>query len=314
MDQISNHVLPPESWKGCCLTIGNFDGVHVGHTALLRHLKTMALPLGSPAVVMTFFPHPVTVLTGHQVPSIQTLEERADSLLARGADAVWVYPFSTTFAALTPREFVKSILLDALAIKGMVIGPDFRFGARRAGNSEMLRQFGDEFGFQVKELHEPILVGVLPASSSRVRTLLNAGDLVGVEQVLGVPYRIKGVVQHGAGLGRKLGFPTANIRPPEGLILPPPGVYAATVRMQDGFMALSAVSLGTRPTFDNGALWLEAHLLDVDKDLYGQTIQVSLHHRVRPELRFDGPDQLIQAMRQDLLTIRSWFESADVQR
>lgn len=309
MDRISNHLLPPESWKGCCLTIGNFDGVHVGHAALLGHLRAMARPFGTPAVAMTFFPHPVTVLTGHQVPSIQTLEDRVDSLLARGADGVWVYPFSATFAALTPREFVECILVEALAIKGMVIGPDFRFGARRAGNSEMLRQFGEEFGFHVTELNEPVLVGDLPASSSRVRTLLNAGDLAGVEQVLGAPYRLTGVVQHGAGLGRRLGFPTANIQPPDGLILPPPGVYAATVRMADDSQALSAVSLGTRPTFDNGALWLEAHLLDVDRDLYGQTIQVSLHHRVRPELRFDGADQLIQAMHQDLVAIRSWFKN-----
>lgn len=299
--------VPPASWRGGCLTIGNFDGVHLGHAALIAQVRQMAVRIGAPVIVMTFHPHPVTLLTGHLIPFIQTQEDRIEGLLARGADGVWLFPFNAEFASLSPREFVDRILVEKLGVGGVVVGPDFRFGARRAGTSEILAQFGQELGFLVEEMSQPVIVDGEIASSSRIRVLLQQGHLERVERLMGIPYQISGIVQHGAGLGRQLGFPTANLIPPEGLILPPAGVYAANISLADGSTREAAVSLGTRPTFDNGPLWVEAHVLDFQGDLYDSKIRIWLRHRIRSELRFDSPQQLIQAMHVDLADVRNWF-------
>lgn len=307
-DRFTDEANPLKSWRGCCLTMGNFDGVHKGHGALLEHLRQMASGLGGQAVALTFHPHPVTVLTGKQVLSIQTLRDRVEGLLAKGADGVWAYPFTREFAEWSPAEFVDRILVQALHVQGVIVGPDFRFGAHRRGTPEALLQIGSERGFQVQILSDPVVVGGETVSSSRIRTLLALGEMEKVESMMGAAYRISGVVQHGAGVGHKLGFPTANILPTPGLVLPPPGVYASEVSTPDGATWRAALFLGSRPTLNHGPLAFEAHLLDFQGDLYGASVDIRLRHLVRYEERFDSAEALVQAIHADLAQIRSWFD------
>ncbi len=291
--------------RGALLTIGNFDGVHLGHRALISLMKSKAEADGVRTVAMTFHPHPVTVLTGREIPALQTLEERVADLREAGIEEVSVYRFSAELAAMTPREFVERVLVEVFGVAGVVVGPDFRFGARRAGDAWTLAELGKEFGFSVDQVSIPLEVMGEVVSSTRLRRLLGAGDMRTYAAVRGGPYGITGTVVHGAGLGKGLGFPTANVVPPSELLLPPAGVYAALANLGDGERRVAAVSLGSRPTFDNGPTWLEAHILDFDGDIYGQTIRVDLHEMVRSELRFDSVEELKSVMRRDVEQIRN---------
>ena len=288
------------------VTIGNFDGVHLGHQELLRRAKIASENLGGDAVAMTFEPHPATYLAPEKAPPRLTSIARKQELFAEaGMSATVVENFDAEFAQLTAEQFEREVLHQTLAAKHVVVGHDFRYGSGREGTVETLRSAGRNFGFSV-EVIEPILVHGMRVSSSEVRRALIAGDLSRAQALLGRPYDVDGRVVRGAGRGREFGLPTANVNP-EGLLLPRPGIYATWVQILgevDRYMA--ATSLGTNPTFvEGGALTLEAHVLDFDRDLYDRRLRVSFVEWLRPEERFDDVDALLAQIHTDVQNTRT---------
>lgn len=265
--------------------IGNLDGVHRGHQAVLRQARALADARGLCTVVLTFDPHPSQVLRGFTPPRLATLERRVELLRRHGADDVVVEPFTLDFAALTPSRFAKELLVDRLGARAVVVGENFRFGAKRAGDLEALRGFGRELGFEVAAAE---VAGDErgPFSSTRVRDAIAGGDLDEATRLLGRRHSISGVVEGGDRRGRTIGFPTANLGGvPE--VLPPRGVYAVFAGDRPGVM-----NLGVRPTVDGANLRVEVHLFDFDGDLYGQSMRVHLVSRIRDEKKFSGLDEL----------------------
>jgi riboflavin kinase/FMN adenylyltransferase len=283
------------------ITIGNFDGVHLGHRALLASTRKAAERLGGDAVAMTFDPHPATLLAPSKVPSRLTSLARKQELLAESKmDVTIVESFDESFAKLSATDFTRSLLHDILQAKHVVVGHDFGYGCNRSGTIDSLRAAGAELGFEV-EVISPIEVGGKLASSSAIRHALVDGDLAGAKALLGRPHDVDGPVVRGAGRGREFGIPTANVDCGD-VLLPRPGIYATQVqilREPDTYMA--ATSLGTNPTFEQGgALTLEANLLDFDRDLYGQVLRVAFLERLRDEERYDDVDALLAQIHKDI--------------
>ena len=285
------------------VTIGNFDGVHRGHRVLLRRTVDTAADRGLRAVAMTFDPHPAAVLRpGSEPPRLQTLDDRIDALRDTGVDLVAVVPFTHELAALSPSDFVAEVLVAGLGVERIVVGTNFRFGHRAAGDVITLVELGEEHGFSVEAvtLHE--LEGV-PLSSSAIRERLSAGELDWPTAALGRPFSVHGEVVTGEGRGRTIGAPTANLAVPEGVLVPANGVYAG--HASDGDRSWPAVTnVGVRPTFDGVARSVEVHLLDAQVDLYGRVVRFSFEHRLRGEQRFDGPEALVAQNRRDIATAR----------
>ncbi len=288
------------------IALGNFDGVHVGHQQLLRECVRASSRLGGDAVVLTFEPHPARVLAPDRAPPLLTSRDRKLELMAAaGISACIVEPFNRELAALSPDDFVKQVLCDIISARHVVVGYDFSYGNKRAGNIGTLQEFGRAHGFQVQVI-EPVSVDGIVVSSTKTREMLRAGDLDGVRLVLGRNYDVDGQVVRGAGRGRAIGVPTANIQI-AGIALPMGGVYAVRVAIlgdakERAERAYNGVAnLGTNPTFtDAGALSLEVHLLDFDGDLYGKTLRVEFVRRLRGEKRFSGADALIAQIRADI--------------
>lgn len=252
---------------------------------MLRQARALADARGLCTVVLTFDPHPSQVLRGFTPPRLATLERRVELLRRHGADDVVVEPFTLDFAALTPSRFAKELLVDRLGARAVVVGENFRFGAKRAGDLEALRGFGRELGFEVAAAE---VAGDErgPFSSTRVRDAIAGGDLDEATRLLGRRHSISGVVEGGDRRGRTIGFPTANLGGvPE--VLPPRGVYAVFAGDRPGVM-----NLGVRPTVDGANLRVEVHLFDFDGDLYGQSMRVHLVSRIRDEKKFSGLDEL----------------------
>lgn len=252
---------------------------------MLRQARALADARGLCTVVLTFDPHPSQVLRGFTPPRLATLERRVELLRRHGADDVVVEPFTLDFAALTPSRFAKELLVDRLGARAVVVGENFRFGAKRAGDLEALRGFGRELGFEVAAAE---VAGDErgPFSSTRVRDAIAGGDLDEATRLLGRRHSISGVVEGGDRRGRTIGFPTANLGGvPE--VLPPRGVYAVFADDRPGVM-----NLGVRPTVDGANLRVEVHLFDFDGDLYGQSMRVHLVSRIRDEKKFSGLDEL----------------------
>jgi riboflavin kinase/FMN adenylyltransferase len=273
------------------VVIGNFDGVHRGHQALLAQGRAIADAGGHRCVVLTFDPHPREVLGGRAGerepprPRLTTLDRRIELLRAHGADGVVVQPFTLEFAALPPEQFARDLLATRLAAKAVVVGRNFRFGAKRAGDLPKLRTLGVELGFSVAVAQ---IAGDAQGnfSSTRARAAISAGDLTEAANVLGRPHSIEGKVEKGDQRGRTIGFPTANLG---GVVemLPPHGVYAIRTPGHAGVM-----NIGVRPTVDGTKLRIEAHLFDFDGDLYGQALRTDLVARIRGEQKFDGLEAL----------------------
>ncbi|MBX3210484.1 MAG: bifunctional riboflavin kinase/FAD synthetase [Labilithrix sp.] len=265
--------------------IGNLDGVHRGHQAVLRQARALADARGLRTVVLTFDPHPSQVLRGFTPPRLATLERRVELLRRHGADDVVVEPFTLDFAALTPPRFVKELLVERLGARAVVVGENFRFGAKRAGDLDALRSFGRDLGFEVAAAE---VAGDErgPFSSTRVRDAIGSGDLDEATRLLGRRHSISGVVEGGDRRGRTIGFPTANLG---GVaeVLPPHGVYAVFAGDRPGVM-----NLGVRPTVDGANLRVEVHLFDFDGDLYGQSMRVHVVSRIRDEKKFAGLGEL----------------------
>jgi riboflavin kinase/FMN adenylyltransferase len=270
-----------------CVVIGNFDGVHRGHQAVLAQARGIADAGGYRCVVLTFDPHPREVLGGSSAarPKLTTLERRVELLRVSGADEVVVEPFTLEFAAWTPEQFARDLLATRLGAKAVVVGQNFRFGAKRAGDLPKLRTLGVELGFSVAVAQ---IAGDAQGnfSSTRARAAISAGDLTEAANVLGRPHSIAGIVEKGDQLGRKIGFPTANLGNVTEM-LPPHGVYAIRAGERPGIM-----NIGVRPTVGGKALRIEAHLFDFDGDLYGQPLRTDLVARIRGEQKFDGLDAL----------------------
>ncbi len=297
----------PAELDATVVTIGNFDGVHLGHQHVVRQARESADARGADLVVVTFDPHPFAVLRPeHAPPTLTTVEDRLTRLEELGVDATLVIPFSREIAAWSPEEFIDRVLVNALHAVAVVVGGNFRFGHRAAGDVALLTEVGRERGFEVEGVS--LDGGPQVWSSTYVRACLATGDVEGAAQALGRPFSIRGVVAVGDRRGRELGYPTANV-PTRGLAaVPADGVYAGWLtRCDTGERLAAAISVGTNPTFDGEREpRVEAYALDRDDlELYGVEVEVSFVARLRGMLRFDSVDDLLVAMRTDVSNARS---------
>jgi riboflavin kinase / FMN adenylyltransferase len=278
--------------------LGNFDGIHVGHQAILTAVKADAAKRGAPSVLYTHDPHPAVVLRhGTPPPKITTLEEKIEIVDSLGLDYMVVEPFTIDFAAQTPEAFVKNVLIGKLGIGHAFVGENFGFGKGRAGKSADLVTFGKDLGFQVT-LVPPVLVGDAPASSTRVRNAVIAGDVALAQELLGRRFALRGTVVHGAARGAGLGFPTANLAPDKDLV-PARGVYAC-VAWLDRKPYAALTNVGVKPTFGTEALTIEAFLLDFHEDAYGHSLNLEFVSRLRDERKFAGIEELKAQIAKDV--------------
>lgn len=290
------------------LTIGNFDGVHLGHRALLSRLTATAADLGLPATVLTFEPHPREFFAPQSAPTrLTTLREKLELIADDGVELAYVCHFNAALSALGAEAFVERVLVGALRVRHLIIGDDFRFGAKRAGDFALLCAAGLRFGFKVEAMDSVTLDGER-ASSSAVRAALGSGDLARAAQLLGRPYAIDGRVVHGDKVGRQLGFATANIRIKHDR---PPllGVFAVEVRCPDGRVLKGVANLGFRPSA-NSVLRpiLEVHLFDFEEDIYGAHLNVRFLHKLRAEMKFPSFDALKAQIACDVEVAKSYFK------
>ena len=297
----------PDDWPRSAVTIGVFDGVHAGHRAIVERTRAAA-PAGTPVVAVTFDPHPSEVVRPGSHPAmLSTLDHRLSLLLGAGVDAVLVLPFTAALSRLRPDEFAEQVLASRLHASVVVVGANFRFGHRASGSVETLRDLGEKFGFQVEAVD---LVGEdsVSWSSSYVRQCVLEGDVAEAQRVLLRPHRIEGVVVHGDHRGRELGYPTANLEPVPYAAIPADGVYAGwLVRDTQGLATTlpAAISIGTNPTFDGVGRRVEAYVIDrTDLDLYGEHVAIDFLERLRPTLRFDGVEPLLEQMAEDVARAR----------
>jgi|SRR5579875_131459 len=300
------HCTPPPS--GSAVTIGAYDGVHLGHRYVIDRLRHAAASRGLASVVVTFDRHPATVVRPESAPPLLTdLEQKLELLAATGVDRTLVVPFDEARANETAEDFVAEVLVGALRARLVVVGQDFHFGHGRKGNVALLEDLGRTQGFAVDGLVLEADAAGEPVSSTRIRHLLAAGDVEGATRLLGRHHQVRGVVVHGDGRGAALlGVPTANVEVPTGIALPGAGIYACWYERPDGSRHPAAVSLGRRPTFyRQGELLLEAHLLDADGDLYGERARVSFVARLRDERRFDSVEALAAQMARDIDAVRA---------
>ncbi len=305
------HDLPPgpASFSRTVVTIGNFDGVHLGHRAILTRVVQRARELEAQAVAVTFDPHPLKVLRPEMdMPLLTTPGQKIDLLAAAGLAAVVVLPFTREFAALPAREFVERYFLERLRVREVVVGHDYCFGRARAGNINLLKEMGKQHGFTVQVVWAVETDGAV-VSSSLIRALLRLGQVAQAARLLGRPYGVVGRVMQGKGRGAKLlGVPTANIRP-ENELLPATGIYAVRVRLGEKILP-GAANIGTCPTFENGEFSLEVHLLDFSGDLYGETLGVDFVARLREERRFLSIEALAAQIHADIAAARQVLAEA----
>ena len=298
---------------GCAVTIGAYDGVHLGHRAVIAAVRAQAASLGLPTTVVTFDRHPAMVVRPESAPLLLTdLDQKLELLEGTGVERVVVIHFDEVRAAEPAREFVDEVLVDQLGTKLVVVGEDFHFGQKRSGNVALLTEVGGDRGFAVAGLE---LVGAdgLPAadgqrvSSTAIRALLTSGALTQANAWLGRPHEVRGVVKSGDHRGRTLGFPTANVAVPGDILLPADGIYAGWYERPDGSVHPTAMSLGRRPTFyqQAHASLLECFLIDFEGDLYDETAQVRFVTRLRGERRFSSVDALVEQMTCDVDEARS---------
>ncbi|AKJ41338.1 bifunctional riboflavin kinase/FAD synthetase [Pragia fontium] len=291
---------------GCVLTIGNFDGVHLGHQALLRQLKREGKRLGLPTMVMIFEPQPLELFAPEQAPARLTrLRDKCRYLAQAGIDYLLCVNFDADFAANSAEDFISQLLVDLLGVKFLMVGDDFRFGAKRQGDFSLLQKAGEKYGFSVAD-SESFCESGKRISSTMIRRALHDDELTLVESLLGRPYSICGRVVHGDALGRTIGFPTANI-PMKRLVTPVKGVYAVEVLGLNDKPLPGVANIGTRPTVSGVRQQLEVHLLDVDMDLYGRHIDVVIRKKIRSEQRFTSLDALKQQIENDVVSARQYF-------
>ena len=278
-------------FKNAVVTIGNFDGVHIGHRALFRQVMEKARSIGGTSVVMTFEPHPIRVLNCNKhFPLITLYEQKLELIGATGIDTLVCVPFTREFAATPAHTFVKEILCELIGMKSAVVGQDYSFGKKREGNISLLREMGTIYGFEVI-VSGWVEVGDRRISSTKIRNLVLEGNVEEAKELLGRHYQVRGTVMRGRDRGgRLLGFPTANLKLFDELS-PKGGVYVVTVECH-GNTHKGVANIGYSPTFDNGEFSIEAHIFDFDQDIYDQPIRVNFIQRLRGEKKFPGPEAL----------------------
>ena len=295
-----------ERHRGCVATIGNFDGVHLGHQAVLGQLAEKADALGLPATVITFEPLPHEYFLADRAPARLTrFREKVHALRRFSVDRLMCLRFDAALASMPAETFIERVLVAGLGVKHLVVGDDFRFGQGRAGDFAMLKAAGREHGFQVVNMHT-FRIGDGRVSSTRIREALEAGDMATAEQLLGRPFRLCGRVAHGDKRGRSIGFPTANLKL-ERQISPVNGVFAVEMFGLEDEPVQGVANVGRRPTVGGVENRLEVHLFDFDRDIYGRHVQVDLLHKVRDEQRFESLDDLIGQIGRDVVAAREWF-------
>lgn len=293
----------PVAYRSGAVAIGNFDGVHRGHARIVERLLARAGEVGGPAVVFTFDPHPVRLLRPAEAPPPLTWTDRKAALLAElGIDAMIAYPTDEALLALSPRHFFDQVVRHRLDARAMVEGANFFFGHHRRGTIDTLRAFTDEAGI-VLEVVDPVTLDGAAVSSSRVRGLLASGQVDEAARLLTRPYRVRGLVRHGAARGAKLGFPTANIDAIDTLV-PAAGVYAGIAWYGVGH-GPAAIHIGPNPTFGEHAQKMEVHLLDFQGELYGQPLEVDFLQRLRDVHAFANVDELKRQLRRDIDNTRT---------
>ncbi len=314
----------PTDWGRCVLTVGVFDGVHRGHAELIAQAVKSARSRGVPTVLMTFDPHPMEVVfPGSHPAQLTTLTRRAELVEELGVDVFLVMPFTPDFMKLTPDRYVHELLVERLHVVEVVVGENFTFGKKAAGNVNFLRRAGERFGFAVEAMSlvseslvaERDRTETVTFSSTYIRSCVDAGDVVAAADALGRPHRVEGVVVRGDGRGKILGFPTANVAPPMYSAIPADGVYAAwfTVLGRGPVMGTvipgeryqAGVSVGTNPTFSGRTRTVEAFVLDTSADLYGQHVAVDFVARIRSQEKFDRVDDLVKAIQRDTVRVRA---------
>jgi len=292
----------PENLPDPVATIGNFDGVHRGHCEIFRRVRQAARDRNGVSVAITFFPHPLKVLAPAKSFKLITTYSQKEALIeSSGIDYLVSIPFSREFAGISAGEFVREILVDRIGMKKIIIGYDYAFGRKRQGDVHLLRKMGMQFGFEV-EMLEQIGDGETPFSSSMIRSLIENGDVKGAVPLLGRFFSIGGPVVSGLQRGKVLGFATANVVPEEEL-LPKPGVYAVKVEYS-GTIYGGACNIGFNPTFKNGELTVEAHILDFEEDIYGRELRIHFIERIRDERKFSDVGDLKKAIEKDVAACR----------
>lgn len=296
--------------RGCSVSIGNFDGVHLGHQAVIEQLVERARERGLPACVITFEPHPREFLEPSEAPArLSRLRDKAAQLAPLGVDRLLILRFDARLMAESAKAFIDELLCARLGVADIVVGDDFRFGSRRKGDFARLERAGREHGFSAERARTYCVDGER-VSSTRVRERLTVGDLEGAARLLGSPYTMRGRVIHGEKLGRNLGYPTANISL-DGHRLPLSGVFAVIAWDDRGRRLPGVASIGWRPTVGGTRPLLEVHVFDFTGDLYGAHLSVELLERLRPEERFDSLDDLVERMHEDARNARAILEQRD---
>jgi riboflavin kinase / FMN adenylyltransferase len=318
-------VIDPTDWNassgltdghvGSVVTIGAYDGVHLGHQAVIGAVRRLAEAAGLRSAVVTFDRHPASVVRPDSAPKLlTTLDQKLELLAATGVDVTVVVPFTVERATEAAESFVQSIIVECLSARTVVVGQDFHFGKDRRGNVELLRAIGHEEGFDVVGLDLISLPGLEgKVSSTAIRRLVQSGDMASAAELLGRGYEVRGTVIGGDQRGRTIGFPTANVSLPADTCLPADGIYAARYARPDGVWLPAAVNLGRRPTFydDQPYSLLEAFLIDFSGDLYGEPARVEFVQRLRPEAKFDSIDALIEQMHTDVADARRVLAGID---
>ncbi|WP_264520209.1 bifunctional riboflavin kinase/FAD synthetase [Flavobacterium sp. N1994] len=293
--------------KPTIVTIGTFDGVHLGHKKILDQIISSAQNLNCESLVLTFFPHPRIVLQeGSEMKQLNTLEEKTKLLADLGIDNLIIHPFDKEFSRLTAEEFVKEVLVDIFKVKKIIIGHDHRFGRNRTADIDDLINFGETYGFEVEQISAQE-INEVSISSTKIRNALLEGDIELVTAYLGYNYTLTGVVSEGKQLGRTIGFPTANIKIAESYkLIPQNGVYIAKSSI-NGKVVYGMMNIGTRPTVDGTTQTIEINFFDFNQDLYHQKITVSLLKRIRSEQKFDSIDALKNQLSLDKITSQDYI-------
>ncbi|MFP6891163.1 MAG: bifunctional riboflavin kinase/FAD synthetase [Nitrospinota bacterium] len=301
MDVIRDLDSIPSEGGRTILSIGNFDGVHQAHRHICRQIREAAAERGGRSAILTFDPHPLSVVAPERCPPFMTtLEEKLARLAARGVDLTVVQPFTPELARMEPGDFVRKIVHEKMCPDIVFVGFNFHYGKGAAGNVELLRREGGKWGFETREI-EAFMAGGQRVSSSAIRRLLLAGNVDEASTLLGGYHVIEGPVVRGEGRGRGIGIPTANVDYPP-ILIPANGVYAcwALIGGREGRRLPAVTNIGERPTFEGRDVTVEAHLLEGGRDLYGETLRLEFVSRLREEIKFSGPDELVVRIRADI--------------
>ena len=307
--RIFNSINDFTATKKTIVTLGTFDGVHIGHNAILDKIFKVAKHENLESVILTFFPHPRKIVSNnYDIKLLNTIEEKSVLLEKIGIQNFIVHPFDKTFSELSPREFVTQVLVEKLNIQKIIIGHDHKFGKDRAADFNDLINFGKEFGFEVEEISAQ-QINEVSVSSTRIRNSLLEGNISLANEYLGYPYVLTGNVVKGNQLGRTIGFPTANIEIPEDYkLIPKNGVYVVTANVSNKTV-FGMMNIGVKPTLGENKLSIEVHLLNFDQDIYNQKIQVNILERLRDEQKFESFDALKSQIEIDKQNTIHYFEN-----